>query len=287
MMTINALESKKLNSYIGDFALRDISLEITEGTIMGLVGRNGAGKTTFIKTILDMIPRAGGEVMFNGISLFGNEEIIKGKVGVVFDDPIYPLNLKAIKIKKLMSPLYPSFDEKKFDRLMERFELDTKKKLLAYSKGMKMKFSIAMALSHNPDLLILDEPTAGLDPAARADVLDLLLEFMQEGNKSILFSTHITSDLERIADYLTIIDEGKIVLSQGKDELLDEYVLVQVDKESITDALRKEIIGAKETAFGFNGLCKKEKLNDVTGIKMTRPTIEDLVVFFRGEELSC
>lgn len=284
MMNNNALETKNLNSCIGDFALRDISLEIKEGTIMGLVGRNGAGKTTFIKTILDMIPRTRGEVMFNGISLFGNEEIIKGRVGVVFDNPIFPPNLKAIKIKKLMLPLYPSFDEKKFDQLMGRFELDPKKKLLAYSKGMKMKFSIAMALSHNPDLLILDEPTAGLDPAARADVLDLLLEFMQEDDKTILFSTHITSDLERVADYLTIIDEGEIVLSKDKEVILEEYVLVQVDKESITDAVRKEIIGAKETAFGFSGLCRKEKLEDVTGIKTARPTIEDLVVFFRGEE---
>ncbi len=286
-MAANGLETRNLTSYIGDFTLKDINLEVKKGTIMGLVGRNGAGKTTFIKTILNMIPRAEGEVMFNGILLFGNEEIIKGKVGVVFDNPIYPPNLKAIKIKKLMAPLYPSFDENMFDQLMERFELDTKKKFLAYSKGMKMKFSIAMALSHNPDLLILDEPTSGLDPAARADVLDLLLDFMQEDNKSILFSTHITSDLEKIADYLTIIDEGKIVLSQNKEELLEEYVLVQVDKESITDALRKEIIGAKETAFGYSGLCKKEKLNDVPGIKMARPTIEDLVVFFRGEELSC
>lgn len=284
MMNNNALETKNLNSCIGEFALRDISLEIKEGTIMGLVGRNGAGKTTFIKTILDMIPRTGGEVMFNGISLFGNEEIIKGRVGVVFDNPIFPPNLKAIKIKKLMLPLYPSFDEKKFDQLMERFELDPKKKLLAYSKGMKMKFSIAMALSHNPDLLILDEPTAGLDPVARADVLDLLLEFMQEDDKTILFSTHITSDLERIADYLTIIDEGEILLSKDKEEILEEYVLVQIDKESITDGLRKEIIGAKETAFGYSGLCRKEKLKDVTGIKTARPTIEDLVVFFRGEE---
>lgn len=285
-MTTSTLKTRNLTSHIGDFALGDISLEIKRGTIMGLVGRNGAGKTTFIKTILGMIPKTGGEVMFNGILLFGNEEIIKGKVGVVFDNPIYPPNLKAIKIKKLMAPLYPSFDEKKFDQLMERFELDENKKLLAYSKGMKMKFSIAMALSHNPDLLILDEPTAGLDPAARADILDLLLEFMQDDNKSILFSTHITSDLERIADYLTIIDHGKIVLSQGKEEILEEYVLVQVDKESITDALRKEIIGAKETAFGYSGLCKKEKVTDVAGIKIARATIEDLVVFFRGEELS-
>ncbi len=166
-------------------------------------------------------------------------------------------------------------------------EWDTGPVPASHSKGMQMKFSIAMALSHNPDLVILDEPTAGLDPAARSDVLDLLLELMQEENKSILFSTHITSDLEKITDYLTIIDKGKIVLSQGKDEILEKYALVQIDKENMTDTLRKKMIGGKETTFGYSGLCSKEKLADVPGVKMARPTIEDLVVFFRGEGLSC
>jgi ABC-2 type transport system ATP-binding protein len=286
-MTTNALEVNNLSAHIGDFTLRDINLKLEQGTIMGLVGKNGAGKTTFVKTILDLIPRVKGNILFNGLPFYGNESTIKANIGVVFDTPIFPVNLKPLKIKKLMAPFYPTFDYSKFDRLMERFELNPNKKLSTYSKGMQMKFSVVMALSHEPDLLILDEPTAGLDPVARADVLDLLLELMQGDNKSILFSTHITNDLEKIADYLTIIDDGKIILSQGKDDILDRYALVQIEKEVMTDALRVELIGVKETAFGFSGLCAKEKLRNVTGVKMVRPTIEDIIIFFREDQSSC
>lgn len=285
-MTSNALEVKNLTAYVGDFALNNVSLELQKGTIMGFVGRNGAGKTTFIKTILDIIPQAGGKVLFDGQPLFGNEATVRAKIGVVFDNPIYPINLKVIKIKSLMAPFYSSFDNSKFDELMERFELDPYKKLSTYSRGMQMKFSIAMALSHNPDLVILDEPTAGLDPFARADVLDLLLEIMQNEDKSILFSTHITSDLEKIADYVTIIDEGRIILYQSKDDILDRYALVQIEKEAMTDELRADLIGLKETAFGYSGLCARDKLIHVRGVKLARPTIEDVLISFRGEEQS-
>ena len=278
----NALEVKNLTTYLGSFALKDVNLELKKGTIMGFVGRNGAGKTTFIKTILDIIPRAQGEVLFNGLPLFGNEPIVKAKIGVVFDSHIYPANLKAVKVKNLIAPFYQSFDQDKFDKLMKRFELDPNKRLSAYSKGMQMKFSIAMVLSQNPDLIILDEPTAGLDPAARADILDLLMDQMQNENKSILFSTHITSDLERTADYLTIIDQGQIIISQDKDEMLDSYALVQIDGQAMTAALRADLIGIKETAFGYTGLYPRAKLKGATGIKAARPSIEDLVIFFRA-----
>lgn len=286
-MTKNALEVSNLSAQLGDFSLRDINLTLEQGTIMGLVGRNGAGKTTLVKTILDLIPRTNGSVQFSGLPLNGNESTVKAKIGVVFDTPIYPLNLKPVKIKNLMAPFYTTFDYSKFDLLMKRFELDPNKKLSAYSKGMRMKFSIVMALSHDPDLVILDEPTAGLDPVARADMLDLLLELMQGDNKSILFSTHITSDLEKIADYLTIIDNGKIILSQGKEDILERYALVQVDREAMTENLRAEIIGIKETAFGFSGLCALNKLSNVSGVKMVRPTIEDIMIFFREDQSPC
>jgi ABC-2 type transport system ATP-binding protein len=279
-MTNNSLEINNLNGSIGNFSLNDINFSIEKGTIMGFIGKNGSGKTTLIKTILDMIPKTTGDVLFNGTCMFGNEEIVKAKIGVVFDSLIYPLNLKPNKIKEMISPFYDTFDDRMFDELMNRFELDPTKKLSAYSKGMQMKFGVVMALCHNPELIILDEPTAGLDPIARADVMDLLLELMQNEKRSILFSTHITSDLEKIADYITMIDDGKIVFSKGKDEMLDTYILAHIEKEVMTDAIKSELMGIKETTFAYQGLCNKSlKLQNLTGVKTARPTIEDIMIF--------
>lgn len=284
-MINKALEIKNLDVSIGDFSLSDINFSIESGTIMGFIGKNGAGKTTLIKSILNMIEKTSGEVLFHGIPMFGNEEIVKAKIGIVFDSLIYPLNLKPKKIKKMISPFYKTFDSEQFDELMKRFELDPKKKLSTYSKGMQMKFGVVMALCHNPELIILDEPTAGLDPIARAEVIDLLLDLMQNENRSILFSTHITSDLEKIADYITMIHNGKIVFSKGKDEMLDNYILVQIEKESMTEAIKAEFIGLKETTFGYQGLCTKDlKLQNLAGVKTARPTIEDIMVYMGAKK---
>ena len=248
-MTNNSLEIKNLCSNIDKFSLNNINFSLEKGTIMGIIGQNGAGKTTLIKTILNEIPRTSGDILFDGIPMFKNEVTVKEKIGVVFDNLIYPSNLKPIKIKNIIAPFYKNFDHKRFDELMKRFDLDPKKKLLAYSKGMQMKFSVVMALSHDPELIILDEPTGGLDPIARADIIDLFLELMQKEERSILFSTHITSDLEKIADYITMIHNGKILFSETKDELLDMYFLTHVDKKAMTDSIKAELIGLKETPF--------------------------------------
>ena len=279
-MANNALEIKNLNTTIGDFSLNDINFSLEKGTIMGFIGKNGSGKTTLIKTLLNMLPSTSGEVLFDNIVMYGNEETVKAKIGVVFDSLIYPLNLKPTKIKRMMSPFYKTFDDKTFDQLMNRFELDPGKRLSAYSKGMQMKFGVVMALCHNPELIILDEPTAGLDPIARADVIDLLLELMQKEERSILFSTHITSDLEKIADYITMINKGKIVFSKGKDEMLDMYTLAHIDIFDMTDVIKKELIGIKKTTFGYEGLCTKESgMQNVRGVKTIRPTIEDIMIY--------
>lgn len=284
-MTNKALEIKNLTGSIGDFSLDDINFSIEKGTIMGFIGKNGSGKTTLIKTILNMIPKTAGQVLFDATPMFGNEETVKSKIGVVFDSLIYPLNLKPSKIKKMISPFYKTFDDKKFDELMKRFELNPNKKLKAYSKGMQMKFGVVMALCHNPDLIILDEPTAGLDPIARADVIDLLLELMQNEQRSILFSTHITSDLEKIADYITMIDNGKIVFSKEKDEMIDGYLLAHIEKESMTDKIKSGLIGIKETTFGYEGLCSKNlELQNLEGVKTARPTIEDIMVYMGAKK---
>jgi ABC-2 type transport system ATP-binding protein len=283
----NALEIQNLNGGIGKFSLTNISLALEPGTVMGLVGKNGAGKTTLIQTIINMIPKRSGQVLFDGVPMFGNEKTVKAKIGVVFDSLIFPTNQRPVKIKNVLAPFYETFDHERFDRLMRRFELDPKKKLSAYSRGMQMKFGAVMALCHHPDLIILDEPTAGLDPVARADLIDLLQEELQSEEKSILFSTHITSDLDKIADVITLIDNGKIIFTKNKDELLDEYTIVRIEKEQITDALKRELTGLRESPFAFEGLsCNGNKLTGVDGVRVARATIDDIMRYLTGKKNS-
>lgn len=279
-MENKALEIINLNAKVGSFSLRNINFSVEKGTIMGFIGKNGAGKTTLIKTILDIIEKNSGEVLFNGIPMYDNEQKVKSKIGVVYDSLIYPLNLMPVKVKNIIAPFYETFDHKKFYELMKRFDLDPMKKLKNYSRGMQMKFGVIMAVCHNPELIILDEPTAGLDPIARTEVMDLLLELMQNEERAILFSTHIVSDLEKIADYITMINQGKIIFSNGKDELLDMYSLVHIGKEDMTDKIKNELIGLKESSFGYMALsAAKSKLENIPGVKTSRPTIEDIMIY--------
>lgn len=278
-MMNNILEVNGLCAEVGRFSLKNITLSLEHGAIMGFVGKNGAGKTTFIKTILDIIPKRSGEVLFFGKPMCENEKEIKSKIGVVFDSMIYPQGYRAKTVKKTIAPFYAGFDEVRWQNLMDKFELDPDKKLNQYSKGMQMKFSLVMALSHDPELLILDEPTAGLDPIARADLLDILYDLIQNENKSVLLSTHITSDLDKIADYLTMIDKGSIIFSLAKDEMLDSLALVHVDKEKADDRIRSLFIGCRETSLGLEGVMRKEIAATLDGAKMARPTVEDIMVY--------
>lgn len=283
MMTDYALEVKNLYSNAGDFSLIDVNLSLEKGTITGFIGKNGSGKTTFIKTILDLLPKSKGKVLFFGKTMESNEEEIKSRLGVVFDSLIYSQALKAKTIMNTLEPFYPDFDRAYFDKLMNKFELDPDKKLKYYSKGMQMKFSIIMALSQKPELLILDEPTAGLDPIARAEVLDLLYDVIQDEEKTIFFSTHITSDLDKIADYITFIDNGKILFTQPKDEMLESHALVHVDKKDMTDEIKTLFIGLKESSFGYEGLISdKNKLSLIPNAKIAKPSVEDIMIYRGG-----
>jgi ABC-2 type transport system ATP-binding protein len=282
-MTDYALEVKNLYTNVGDFSLTDVNLSLEKGTITGFIGKNGSGKTTFIKTILDLLPRAKGKILFFGNPIEGNEADIKSRLGVVFDNLIYSQALKPKTIMKTISPFYPTFDEDYYNGLMKRFDLNPDKRLKHYSKGMQMKFSIIMALAHKPDLLILDEPTAGLDPVARAEVLDLLYDIIQSEEKTIFFSTHITSDLDKIADYITMIDNGKIVFTSAKDEMLESHCLVHIDKKNMTDEIKSLFVGLKETTFGYEGIiADKSKLSLIPNAKVAKPTVEDIMVYRSG-----
>ena len=278
----NALEIKNLCVKNGDFELKSINLTIPKGSVMGLIGRNGVGKTTLIKSIVNQLQHSSGEVLFDGLRMYGNDVKVKSKIGVVFDDLIYTIG-KPKKIVKMISPFYDEFDMSRYNLLMEKFELNPNKDLKKYSKGMKTKFNVIMALCHNADLIILDEPTAGLDPISRVEIIDFFLEIMQDENKSILFSTHILSDLEKIADYITLMDKGEIVFSMDKETLIEKYSIIQVDKLAISDELKRNIKGLKENVFGYQGLIEdREPYKNIPGVRFAPASIEEVMIFRGG-----
>jgi len=280
----NAIEIKNLRKKFGRFGVEDANFALPKGFIMGFVGKNGAGKTTTIKAILNMINRDGGEIKVFGKDNLKDEAEIKQKIGVVMDSPFYEENWTLLQTGKALKPFYPDWSDEKFEELLNKFSLDPNKKVKNLSRGMKMKIMIACAMAHDPDLLILDEPTSGLDAVARDELLEVLTSFISNENKSILFSTHITSDLEKIADYITFIDNGKIVSSDTKDNLLEKYVVVKGGLGILTPEQKTLIIGYSETKVNFDGIIDRVELKNLPKIVVTEPcTLDDLVVRFNKQ----
>lgn len=276
----NAIEIRGLEVALNGFTLKNVNMDIPKGVVVGLIGKNGAGKTTLIKTITDVYIPSKGTVTYDGLNMYDNAVEIKQKLGIVYDEMYYPSGVRSYKIAKMIAPLYPDFDMNKWHELMKKFRLDEKKRPIEYSKGMQMKFMLAMVLARNPKILILDEPTAGMDPAARVEFLDLLQEYMMDETNSIIFSTHITSDLDKIADYIALVSDGELVVMEEKEKLLMEYSIVQVTKSAMTDELRRRLVGVKENAFGFTGLATDlSGINESENIRFKRPTVEDLIVY--------
>ena len=276
----NAIEIRGLEVALNGFTLKNVNMDIPKGVVVGLIGKNGAGKTTLIKTITDVYLPSKGTVTYDGLNMYDNAVEIKQKLGIVYDEMYYPSGVRSYKIAKMIAPLYPDFDMNKWHELMKKFTLDEKKRPIEYSKGMQMKFMLAMVLARNPKILILDEPTAGMDPAARAEFLDLLQEYMMDETNTIIFSTHITSDLDKIADYIALVSDGELVVMEEKEKLLMEYSIVQVTKSAMTDELRRRLVGVKENAFGFTGLATDlSGINESENIRFKRPTVEDLIVY--------
>ena len=275
-----AIEIEGLNVKVADFELRDITMKVPKGVVVGLIGRNGAGKTTLLKTMTDVYLPESGSVCYDGICLQQQPVPVKQSLGIVYDSMFYPESMKAFRIAKTVSRLYPDFEMERWHHFMQRFSLDEKRPPVFYSKGMQMKFMLAMVFARNPKVLLLDEPTAGLDPAARAELMELIQEYMMDETHTVIFSTHITSDLDKIADYIALIEKGKLTLFEEKDRLLQEYSLVQVEREAMTDALRERLIGVKENAFGYIGLASERSgLADLEKVKISRPTVEDLIIY--------
>lgn len=230
-MADDALKITGLCKSYGDFSLKDINLAVPEGTVVGLVGENGAGKTTTIKASLDLIKKDSGKVSFFGKEMSDDPLGIRSDIGVVFDSLHFSYGLNIEKIEKICSAVYDNWDKKVFEEYIEKFSLPEKKIIKEFSTGMKMKLNLAIGLSHNAKLLIMDEPTSGLDPVVRDDILEIFLEFMQEEKHSILLSSHITSDLEKIADYIAFIHDGRVIFCMPKNTLLYEYGIIRCSRD--------------------------------------------------------
>lgn len=276
----NILEVSGLNKRYGDFALKDISFYLPDGCITGFVGINGAGKTTTLRSILGLTNKVSGNIKFFGMNIDGNESKIKDRIGIVLDEGGFYDELTLSEMKNVIAPAYRNWCEQDFIDYMERFSLNPKQKINTLSKGMRMKYALALALSHKAELLIMDEPTSGLDPLVRSQLLNILKDYMGKGGKGVFFSTHITSDLEKIADMLIMIDGGEIVFQEEKDQLLDSYRIIKGSTEKLNTDTRQYFLNIEESAFGFTGITKQgsDVMEHMQDVLTERPTIEDIML---------
>ncbi len=283
----NVLQIRNLCKNYKGFALKNINLELPKGMIMGLIGENGAGKSTTIKAILNIIHTDSGEITIFGMSNQKDEKRIKEDIGVVLDDSFLSEYLNPNDLNKIMTKMYKNWDEKLYFQYIEDFKLPKDKIAKEYSSGMKMKLKIALALSHHPRLLILDEPTSGLDPVARNEILDIFQDFIQDEEHSILVSSHITSDLEHIADYITFINQGKMVLSKTRDELLEKYGIVKCSKEDFEKIQKTDFVKYKKNRYEYDVLVedKSEFGQKYKALVIDKPSLEDIMlIYIKGEK---
>ena len=276
----NALKISHLTKDYGSFKLEDVSLTVPGGTIMGLIGENGAGKSTTIKCILNLIRRNGGEITVFGRDNLKEERAVKEEIGVVLDEVLFHDTLRPRQVGKILSGLYPNWDGQLFDHYVEKFGLTGKKVVKEFSRGMKMKLAIAAAFAAKPRLLLLDEATSGLDPVVRDEILDEFLEFIQDENHAILISSHITRDLEKAADYITYLHNGRVAVSGAKDELLGTYgklLCSRADLERVDSAL---LGGSRVGQFGCEALVKDRHAfaRRYPGLTVDPATLEDIMV---------
>ena len=275
----NAIEIQKLCKNYKDFSLNNISFSLPMGYIMGFVGQNGAGKTTTIRLILNMTNRDSGEIKIFGLDNVQDEQKIKQDIAVVFDDIYFVDSWKVREVEGAIRGFYSNWSSKLFNQYLSNFHLPMEKKVKELSRGMKMKLMLAVAMSHEAKLLLLDEPTSGLDPVARDELLEILSQYIADGQKSILFSTHITTDLEKIADYITVIEYGNIFYSGTKDDLLESYCIVRGGPHDLTDSLKEKIIGLTTNIAGFAGLLPTSELKHLAPEIVTEmPTIDEILV---------
>lgn len=282
---MNAVELKGLckkyktkKSGTREFELKDVSLTLPYGCIMGLIGENGAGKSTTISLMLDIIEKDKGEISLLGCNTAEERVKAKDDIGVVLDEPCFPVYFTAAQINKIMKSTYSKWNEEQFFSYLERFDIDQKKIVKKLSKGMKMKLSIAVALSHSAKLLIMDEPTSGLDPVVRNEIVEILLEFTREPTNSVLISSHIVSDLEKLCDYVAFIHKGRVVLCDEKDRLLERYATVHCTAEEFGRIEPSSVKGSIETHYGVDAVIERTAIPD--GMDFEPVSMEELFVLF-------
>ncbi len=275
---MNAIEIKGLCKAYDDFELENINLVLPTGCIMGLVGENGAGKSTTIKLVMNAIKCGAGQVSVLGTDNKSREFLnVKEDIGVVLDEAYFPEVLTAKNVNSIMKNTYKNWDEKRYFEYIEKFELPLKKQFKDYSRGMKMKLAIAVALSHDPKLLILDEATSGLDPMIRDEILDIFNDFTRDENHSVLLSSHIVSDLEKICDYIAFIHKGKLIFCEEKDGILEQYGIVRMTKSDFEAIPEEALVGKKVTDYGVEALVLKSKISGAFATE--RANIEDIILY--------
>lgn len=278
----NAIEIEGLTKIYDGFKLDNVSFSVPKGSIMGFIGQNGAGKTTTIKALLNIIKHDGGSVKILGMDNIENELEIKSQLAAVFDELPFHDDFNANQLNTVLKDIYKEWNTETYKRYLERFSLPERKKIGQFSKGMKMKLQIATALSHNAKLLVMDEATTGLDPVVRNEILEIFLEYLQDENHSILMSSHITSDLEKIADSVTFIDRGKILISGYKDDILEKHGILKCSKSDYKNIESQDFISSRITDFGAEVMVSDRTLcaKKYSGIVIDNATLDDIMVFY-------
>ena len=272
-----------LNQSYGQFGLRDVTFSLETGYIMGFIGRNGAGKTTTRKTMMNLVAKQSGSVRMLGRDFAEQEQACKQEIGFMLGGADYYPKKRLGTIAKAVRRFYTNWDQEAYGRYLQRFGLDESKRVDELSQGMRVKFNLALALSHGARLLILDEPTSGLDPVSRDSLLELFQQLIEDGERSILFSTHITSDLEKCADFITYMRRGEVVLSKSREELLAQYRTARGPLAALEQPGANRLIGVKRNAFGFYALARTEDL-PLAGVETAAPDIETIMVHMEQED---
>ena len=276
---MNILEVRNLNKTYKDFQLKDVNLTIPKGYIMGFVGQNGAGKTSTINLINHICKCDSGSIKIDGISYADDPVRYKESIAYVGDESYFTKGLKVKNVKQTLKEFYPTFDNEKFDSLIEKYNLPINKNIINFSRGMKAKLMFATVFSRDAKLLILDEATNGLDPVVREELMGELQKYIENGERSILFSTHVLSDLEEIADYITFIDNGRIILQKPKDEMLEEYMIIKGDYGNLTEQQKKYLIGVENKNYGFEALIESNNAQNFDGqFVFEKPNVSQIML---------
>ena len=278
----NAIELKAVTKNYDGFTLDKISFDVPKGCIMGFIGQNGAGKTTTIRSLLHITDIDSGEIKLLGMDHVKNESEIKKRIAVVFDELPFHDIFTAKDMARIFEGMYPEWDNKVYMNYIERFGLPKRKKIGKFSKGMKMKLQIACALSHNAELLVMDEATTGLDPVVRDEILHIFMEYLQNGERSILMSSHITSDLEKIADMVTFIDRGKLLLTGCKDEIIEKHGILRCDKDSVKNIDSADIVSVRMNSFGAEVMLndREQASYKYRGCIIDTASLDDIMLYY-------